>query len=575
MVPSPVMLRQILTDRQEGLLAELRERLAELGTVLDTLSAEADRRALDEATRPLDTLFLMVVVGGTGLGAERLTDALLGRAVLAGRSAGMPARLVRRAGGADLEGIEAVELLSEDLPVLRRLAVATVPGGETAGWSGRADLALVLTSARHPLGEGEKPLLLAAAEGASRVLVVIDDMDMLRLSEDVDRMEEAVEVAAERILGHRVPAFGISGARVSELPAPTASLVPALARQVETALRAPEIVGPKLRRPAEAGLALARDRREIVEEELRRWSVDLENLAEIEGRFERFEETARAALGEALDAVDRAFGELSDAAHGFVRRWTRPFPLAGRRRLAERFDAGPGGAVRARLEEEAEALDRRLGEAAESARSGIFARLEAHPTERLKKHPVSDEDLAGAPVAEISREGTPERSDRGRLAAALDELHAEPTGRTVLTPLRRSGRLALALLVAGVLFAAVPFVWSLVGDGSGAGGVGPVPVVLGGGLGGAAILAALGVLKLRRRSLFGSLPDWVEERRLRAADALTALAEERAAVERRRIREPVADYAEGVAVERDRLEGARDELARIDGALAGLLRRLE
>lgn len=575
MVPSPVMLRQILTDRQEVLLAELRGRLVELGTVLDTLSAEADRRALDAAARPLDTLFLMVVVGGTGLGAERLTDALLGRAVLAGRSAGAPARLVRRAGGADLEGVESVELLTEDLPVLRRLAVATVPGGESAGWFGRADLALVLTSARHPLGEGERPLLLAAADGASRVLVVIDDMDMLRLSEDVDRMEEAVEVTAERILGRRVPAFGISGARVSELPAPTASLVPALARQVETALRAPEIVGPKLRHPAETGLALARERRKVVEEELRRWSVDLENLAEIEAGFERFEESARAALGDALDAVDGAFTELSSGARGFVRRWTRPFPLAGRRRLAERFEAGPGGAVRKRLEEEAEALERRLGEAAESARSGIFARLEAHPTERLEAHPVADGDGAGAPVTEMSRERSSGRSDRGSPAVALEELHAEPTGRTVLTPLRRSGRLALALLAAGVLFAAVPFVWGLMGDGSGTGGVGPVPVALGGGLGGAAVLAALGVLKLRRRSLFGSLPEWVEERRLRAADALTALAEERAAAERRRIRDPVADYAETVSGERNRLEGARDELARLEGALEGLLRRLE
>lgn len=563
------MLRQILTDRQEGLLADLRARLDELGTVLDTLDAEADRRALDAAARPLDTLFLMVVVGGTGLGAERLTDALLGRAVLAGRSAGAPARLVRRAGGRDLEGIEPVELLTEDLPVLRRLAVATVPGGETAGWSGRADLALVLTSARHPLGEGERPLLLAAADGASRVLVVIDDMDMLRLSEDVDRMEEAVEVTAERILGHRVPAFGISGARVSELPAPTASLVPALARQVETALRAPEIVGPKLRRPAETGLALTRDRGEAVEEELRREAVDLENLAEIEARFERFEESARAALRDALDGVDRAFGELSDGARGFVRRWTRPFPLAGRRRLAERFEAGPGGALRGRVEAEAEALERRIGEAAEAARSGILERLAAHPTQRLEEHPVRSGDGAG--------DRSPERTaGPEEIAASLHELHAEPTGRAVLTPLRRSARLALALLVVGVLFAAVPFVWGLAGAGSAAGGgVGPVPVVLGGGLGGAAVLAALGVLKLRRRSLVGSLPEWVEERRLRAADALTALAEERAAAERRRIRGPVAQYAERVAGERDRLEGARDELSRLEAALEGLLRRLE
>jgi hypothetical protein len=441
------------------------------------------------------------------------------------------------------------------------------------------DLALVLTSASRSLDDAERELLVAAAGAASRTFVVVDEMDMLRLSEDVDRMEEAVEVAAERLLGHRVPAFGVATARIAGLPPSAASLVPALARQVEAALRAPEILGPKLRRPAEAALELARARRAAVEEELRALAPDLANLEVIERCRAGFEEAAETALRRAIDAADRAVGAYAEDARGFVRRWTRPFRfgavggigeigaivgIAGARRLAERFEDGPAGAVRRRLASAADGLAGDVRRAAEEARRVILERLREHPTERLRASGALEE---GADPARSVSEAVPGAGGAGAEGLVL----AAPTGRGLLGPLRRASLLALGLVAVGVGFAAVPFVWGI-GQ-----GIGLLPLALGGGLGGAAILAAVGVLELRRRSLVEGLSARVEEHRAAAADALTARAEALAEEGRRgigAIRGSGAAYAGALARDRDRLEGGRDELDRLAEGFDRLLARL-
>lgn len=573
------MLGKILTEAQEAVVEEERELLDALEETVLKVGEELARETAAEpdgsgpagelddlarARRSLDPLFLVVLAGARGAPTDLLADALLGRPILGERPAasesGAPRRVRRAAGGEE----SAVEVVHAEGPALDWVELVSSPDGVGGDLEKDVDLALVLTAASRPLSEPDREVLRQAGERARRLMIVVDEVEMLRLSEDVTRMEEAVAAAAEPILGWQPSAFGVSTARVTELPAPAASLVGALARQVEAALRDPEVVGPKLRRVAEAVRAVAESTRSRVDGVLAELAGDLETVGAIEEELEVVDEAGSAAHREAAEALDGAFDELTEGVARLVRRATRPLSVGGAARLEERLAAGPAAALDRRLAVLDEEVDRAVEGAAARAAEGIAERLRGRPT---PLPPVSSEDALSEGARSVEAPG-----DRGGVTNAaerrLDGLTTLDWAK-LLAPVRRDASVSVALLVAGLLFAAVPFLWRLAGPGGGL-----LPVALGCGLGGAAVLASFGLLDRRRRRLTETVGRRFDAARQSAEESLAGIVEARVARARERVLRPVAPWTAAVTRKAGAAEAARDELHRLGTAARGLLDRL-
>lgn len=523
------MITSILSERQEEVRSALERSLAQLRGVLERLGDGSDCERVDRGLGDLDTMFRIGLTGGAG---------------------------------AEVDGLAAA-LVPAPVP---RLSVSVASPGEAAAWGPGVDLALFVTSATHPLPPDERPLLVAASDGAVGVFVVVDGVEMLRLADDVTRMEEAVALAAERVLGSRPEAAGVSTAlapgRDEAAPAPSQSLVPALATRVVGVLRSPPVVRPKLRAPLELARQVAGERRSGVEAGLVSLADDLGNLEVLEAELGRFDRETEAALREATAAVEEAVAGFGERAGGFLRRRTRPFSpapaLLGRRRLEERFGEEAVADLPARLRKAARRVEERMARAAEAGRAAVVERLASFPTARSRRHPPPD---PGRPAGVSEGRG----GDPGPVESALEELRPRLPGRGLVAALRRGSGPVLVLLVFGVVFAVGSFL-----------ALPPFPApVLGAGLGGGAVLAAAAVLRFHGRRLRADLEGELEELRAAAAAALAAAAEGAALEGRGGIRAPVAAYASAVVEERDRLAEARETLDRLVAELDALRGRVE
>ncbi len=77
------MLKRLIGDEQERLLAEERQWLSRLRTALDRCRLdEADLKTLDRSIQQLDQLFILVVVGEFNAGKSAFINALIGSPVL-------------------------------------------------------------------------------------------------------------------------------------------------------------------------------------------------------------------------------------------------------------------------------------------------------------------------------------------------------------------------------------------------------------------------------------------------------------------------------------------------------------
>lgn len=584
------MLREILSERQERLLGDERALLDRLAAALDRLGADARRHRVTVARRSLDPLFLLAVAGGGETAPDRLLAALLGAAgdPEAGSSGDRlrwfdrPGRSAAGDPDVPFPVPESAAQVETDLPALEHLAVAAAPPGHAGGWGSRADLALYVTSAHRALPPPEHPLLVAAADGARSLLIVVEGVEMLRLSEDVDRMEEAAVVTAERLLGFQPLAQGVSTAGPATPagePPSRESLVPALASRIVGELRRPEVVRPKLLEPLESALRELEAARGEVAQELEDLAPDLETLERVESEVERFDRQAEEALREASEAVAEAVEAYGRRAARFVRRASRPIPLSlSERRLTARFDERAVADLPERFREGVRRLSRKLDAAADTARSEVVECLSAPSTGHSRGLPPSgggDADEGTTPEggggADRPAADTDPAGSTDEAAAGAEGTWTPPDGRSVAADLRRTATLSWVLVGAGLLCIVLP----VAAEALGFAGPGAIPPYLGAAIGGAAILAAVGASELRRRRLARRLAREVPEVRRSAVAALASDAERAAGANRQRLAAPAKPYVATVTAERDRLTGVRDSLEHLAGQLHALRSRIE
>src|SRR6202035_4783359 len=217
------MLRRILSDPQEELLAEERRLLAELQLALDRCDAAAeDQAALRRSVAQLDELFLLVVAGEFNAGKSAFINALLGSAVLEEGVTPTTTRIHLLKHGAEVARTvaePALDVVTAPVDLLREINIVDTPGTNaihreheaiTRDFVPRSDLVLFVTSADRPFTESERAFLQGIREWGKKVVLAINKIDILDSPAAVDEVRAFVAEHAAAVLGAAPDVFPVS-----------------------------------------------------------------------------------------------------------------------------------------------------------------------------------------------------------------------------------------------------------------------------------------------------------------------------------------------------------------------------
>ncbi|HEY6323008.1 MAG TPA: dynamin family protein [Thermoanaerobaculia bacterium] len=252
------MLRRVLDDAQEELLAEERRLLAALDEALARFEeATDDRKILRRAALQLDELFLLVVAGEFNSGKSAFINALVGSPLLAegvtptttriqvlryGPAPAPPAAPAAPASTAPpvtappaaappvaapppaalptLPGDPAaLDVVTAPLELLREIHIVDTPGTNaihreheaiTRDFVPRSDLVLFVTSADRPFTESERAFLQGIREWGKKVVLAINKIDILDSPAAVDEVRAFVAEHAAALLGAAPDVFPVS-----------------------------------------------------------------------------------------------------------------------------------------------------------------------------------------------------------------------------------------------------------------------------------------------------------------------------------------------------------------------------
>lgn len=235
--------KQLLSERQSGLLDELRALLERLLVTLERFgndAAPADIQTLKDVLANLDELFLIVIAGEFNSGKSSFMNALLGDHVLPeGVTPTTDAITLLRYGDEAHSEIKTPGLREHSYPadILRQLVIVDTPGTNaivreherlTKSFVPRADLVLFTTSADRPFTESERAFLNLIKEWGKKIVFVLNKIDIL----SPDELEQVLSFIRENsrdLLGSTPDIFPVSArqairARSADTPELSAEL---------------------------------------------------------------------------------------------------------------------------------------------------------------------------------------------------------------------------------------------------------------------------------------------------------------------------------------------------------------
>jgi small GTP-binding protein len=220
------MLKSILSNRQEELLKEERQWLAELQVILGRLgAAQEDQTTLTRSIQQLDELFLLVVVGEFNAGKSAFINALLGQVLL--KEGVTPTtsqiNLLKYGETSRREAQDAsVQIFTEPVEMLQQISIVDTPGTNaiikehqaiTEEFVPRSDLVLFITSADRPFTESERTFLEQIASWGKKIVFVINKIDIFDTQGELDQVLGFVRENSTRLLGVTPDIFAVSARR--------------------------------------------------------------------------------------------------------------------------------------------------------------------------------------------------------------------------------------------------------------------------------------------------------------------------------------------------------------------------
>ena len=563
----------ILTDTQKRLLAEERALLSDLLGVLARLDAPGDEAdTLRQSVRQLDELFLLVVVGEFNAGKSAFVNALLGQAVLEEGVTPTTTRLGVLAYGpvvARQASAAWADRVTAPVDLLREITIVDTPGTNavqrehealTRDFVPRSDLVLFVTSADRPFTESERAFLEGVRDWGKKIVVVVNKIDILEAPADRKRVLDFVEDNARKLLGTPPRVFAVSARQAQRAkatgdgPALAQSGFAALEEYVTSTLDERERVRLKLLNPLGVGRQVLDRQQERAAARRELLSEDFETVQNLDGQLAIYGEDLARDFRFRLTDVEKELLEMERRGNDFfdeTLRIGRIFDLLSHRKIKRAFEEKVVGELPRVVERQveqvvewmvdsdlrqwramAEHLERRRREHEDRIVGSMSGGFEHDRTRLLEEARRS---------AQRALESYDRDAESERLA---DSVRVAVAGTAAL----QVGALGLGAIVTMVASTAAVDVTGILAAGA---------------------LSAIGLLVLpaRRSGAKSELRTKVETMRTKLLTALVVQFEQERGRSVQRLQEAIAPYTRFVRAERERLDAAESELARIRDGL--------
>ena len=573
-------LAHILTDEQARILVEERRALAELRLTLERVAMDDDDAAsFDASLRQLDELFLLVIAGEFNAGKSAFINALMGEPLLEEGVTPTTQRvtLVKHGEKKSRETqSDAFEIVEAPIEILETLNIVDTPGTNavkreheaiTREFLPRADMVLFVTSADRPFTESERAFLEGIRNWGKKVAVVINKIDLLMSSEDIQKVIAFVRDNASKLLGTEVNVFPVSARQAARGKSEgddalvQESRFEALESFVVRTLDDGERVRLKLLNPLGVGSALTEKYAAVVAAELDLLKEDLRMFDDIESHLEVYERDQHRDFAYRLSDIDNALLDFESRGANFFEetlRLGRIFDLVNKAKIKSDFEKKVVGDLPQAVEKRVDAVIDWMVESELGQWKAVMAHLEerrsAHEKRMIGKLPASFVQDRGRLLETVGAaawsaiDGYDRDSESSRLAESVRTAVAS-------TALLEVGAVGLGGLVAAIATTTAADVTGILA---------------------ASALSILGLLVLpaKRRKAKTELNLKVGEVREKLMTSLRKQFETETKASILRIQDAVAPYTRFVRAERDRLETARsaleasrEELERIEAAV--------
>ncbi|HEV7516534.1 MAG TPA: dynamin family protein, partial [Thermoanaerobaculia bacterium] len=371
------MLRRILDQQQDVLLAEERRLLGELAVALARFDAAADdQSALERSVHQLDELFLLVVAGEFNAGKSAFINALLGSRVLEEGVTPTTTRVQILKHGPEVgrtTAEAALDVVTAPVDLLSEINIVDTPGTNaihreheaiTREFVPRSDLVLFVTSADRPFTESERAFLEGIREWGKKIVLVINKIDILERPEELETVRAFVADHGRTLLGSAPEVFAVSARKAlrakesGDAALLAESQFPPLEKAIVETLDERERVRLKLLNPLGVGALLAGRTLTVVTGRLGLLDEDVRTLDDIERQLALYKEDMEREFRLRLSDVDRVLREFENRGMEFFDdtvRLARFVDLLNRDRMKAEFErrvvADSGQAIERRVQE--------------------------------------------------------------------------------------------------------------------------------------------------------------------------------------------------------------------------------
>jgi small GTP-binding protein len=571
----------LLNEAQRRLLAEERALLSDLLAVLSRLDAPSEEaQTLRLSVRQLDELFLLVVVGEFNAGKSAFVNALLGQAVLEEGVTPTTTRLGVLTHGPAVgrqAAAEGADRVTAPVDLLREISIVDTPGTNavqrehealTRDFVPRSDLVLFVTSADRPFTESERAFLESVRDWGKKIVVAVNKVDILDSEADRGRVLDFVAENAQKLLGTSPRVFPVSARQAlraktaGDATALAASGFGALEEYVTRTLDERERVRLKLLNPLGVGRQIldrqqerAAARRELLRE-------DFETVHNLDGQLALYGEDLARDFRFRLSDVEKELLEMERRGNDFfddMLRIGRIFDLLSHRKVKRGFEEKVVGELPRVVERQVEQVVEWMVES--DLRQ--WRAMAEHLERRRREH---EDRIVGSMGGGFEHDRSRLLEDARRAAQRALETYDRDA---------ESDRLADSVRVAVAGTAALQV---------GALGLGTIVTMVAStaavdmtGILAAGALSAIGLLVLpaRRSGAKAELRAKVEAMRTKLLSALVVQFEQERGGSLQRLQEAIAPYTRFVRAERERIEAAETELARIRDGLGRIRAQIE
>jgi len=576
------MLSRVLTKEQQRVLAEERDVLMRVQLALSRFDTSAeDVRIVQRSIQQLDELFLIVIVGEFNAGKSAFINALLGQRLLDEGVTPTTTRIHLIQHGTQLESSTAgssFSTLSAPVDLLEEINFVDTPGTNaisreheaiTLEFIPRSDLVLFVTSADRPFTESERAFMEKIKDWGKKIVIVINKVDILSESGDVEHVERYVADNVNALLGFNPETFSVSAkdALKVKLNGGSGSLLPGnrfpdLERYILQTLDQRERIRLKLLNPVGVGARLMRKYRDVIDLRLDLLQEDRTTIGRIEGYLAGHQEKMAREFRYRLADVDNVLHDFENRGMDFFDehvRFARFMDLINKTKTKTAFE-------REVVADMPQVVEKRVGEIIDWMVSSDLQLWQSVVDELRARRSEQAEKVIG-------QAGTGFEYSRNRLLETVGQAAQKATA--TFDREGEASRLAedVQIAVAGAALAE-----------AGAVGLGAIVTAVATsaaaditGILAASMIAVVGlfVIPNKRRTAKKDLSDKVASVRRKLMKALTDQFDRETQRSVERIRDALSPYTGFVKGETERFQALRQDLDRLAGELDGVKARIE